>query len=549
MTHTNETPCLVDTARGVSVLYNNRHLFSRFDPQKSFLSVLSTTTILDESLILCLSPVLDFPIKAIFEKLQAEDLKNCFVLAVENNKSLYNFFHEQIASTFENQSFASLYTENVSDISLILEGLSISVTIKGKKIPNVSKFRRVIVFEASSEVSQHRNYYADVIHYTQNSISQFWKNRMTLVKLGKLFSKNTLSNIKNLKNSVVAKRNSIEKPILVVGAGTSLDSLIPFIKKHNDNFFILSIAAAIQSLTSHGIKIDAIVSLEGQYATDKAFIGLHDRTIPLFADIASRPNAQKCFDSVSFFISEYTKSPLLNRIKKTFPNIPVFPPLGSVGITATELALYLRKSEEVPVFFAGLDFSFPIGKTHAKESPHIKEALQNCTRLSPVGNVAMSFRHGTFLCKSSNKTLVSDSGLKVYSDLFNGRYKNIKNVFNLSEYGMVSPSFYCNTEKAEQILSTCISKHADTVKIQKDDNTKVVDIFYSQEKENLETIKNMLTGVIDLNEKKLLELLEDCSYLYDHFPDGHLGATLRQDFLNRVRSEVDVFLKQLTITM
>ncbi len=549
MTDANETPCLVETARGVSVLYNNRHLFSRFDPTKAFLSVLNSTAILDESLVICFSPVLDFPIMAIFEKLQTEKRKDCFVLAIEKDKALYNFFHKNIDNTFLDKNFSSVLIQNENDISLLLDGFKISSELRGSSIPNVSNFRRVIVLESSSEVNVHRDFYSNVVRFTQNSISQFWKNRMTLVRLGKLFSKNTLHNVSKLKINNLIQKESIEKPLLVVGAGTSLDANLSFIKKNNENLYVLAIGAAVQTLISYGINIDAIVSLEGQYATDKAYIGLNDRTIPLFADIASRPNAQKCFNTVSFFISEYTKSSLLDRIKKTFPNIPVFPPLGSVGITATELALFLRKNEEVPVFFVGLDFSFPIGQTHAKESPHIKEALQSCTKLSPIGNVAMSFRHGTFLFNNSNETLVSDSGLKVYADLFNERYKNIKNVFNLSNYGMVSPSFYCATEKAVQILSAYSSQRTSTIKVKNDDNTKAVDIFYKQEKERLETIKNMLTGAIGLNEEKLLGLLEDCSYLYEHFPDGHKGPVLRQDFLNRVRGEVDVFLKQLTITM
>ncbi len=547
MTDTYETPCLVETARGVSVLYNKRHLFSRFDPQKAFLTILQSTPILDESLILCISPVLDFPINAIFQKIEDEKIQNCFVLAIEKNKILYDFFQTQIEKSLDNKAFASLCVEHETDISFLLEGLTSGSTMQGKELPAVLNFKRVILLEASSEVNQHRDFYTNVARFTQNSISQFWKNRMTLVRLGKLFSKNTLRNASRLKNAFELQKGCIAKPILIVGAGTSLEDAIPFIKEHNDSFFVLSIAAAVQSLVSSDIKIDAIVTLEGQYATDKAYVGLDDRTIPLFADIASRPNAQKCFDTVSFFISEYTKSPLLERIKKTFPNIPVFPPLGSVGITATELALYLRKDTDIPVFFAGLDFSFPVGKTHAKESPHIKESLHSCNRLSPIGNVAMSFRHGAFLFKNQPIKLVSDSGLKVYADLFNERYKNEKSLYSLSSYGLVYDGFYCDEQKAISILSMFdhVDLPSDFLVVSEDSLT--VEAFYEDEKERLEAIKSMLTGTAELNEAALLKLLKDCSYLYDHFPDGHKGANLRQDFLNRVRSEVDVFLKSIEV--
>ncbi len=545
----NEAPCLVETARGVSVLYKNRHLFSRFDPQKAFTSVLHTTSILDESLIVCISPVLEFPVTAIIKKLKDDSIKNCFALAVEHDTMLYDFFHSQIGESLQSENFASICIENETDISLLLEGMPNSSRMQGKELPNISGFKRVIVFEASSEVNLHRDFYSSVVHYTQNSISQFWKNRMTLVKLGKLFSKNTLVNVRNLSHSITAVKQCIVKPILVVGAGTSLDDTISFIKKHNNYFYVLSIAAAVQSLSSQGIKIDAIVSLEGQFATDKAFIGLENKDVLFFADIASRPSVFKLFTNVSLFLSEYTKSALLERIKKLFPSMLVLPPLGSVGLTAVELALFLRNSVDTPVFFTGLDFAFPVGKTHAKESPHVRESLNNSNKLLPVGNVAMSFRHGTFEVKNSSKNLVSDSGLKVYTDLFNERYKNVENLFNLSEYGMVNNSFYCNEQKAERILSKYSVNWQYENAFENIDNSKVVEQFYQCEKEKLEEIKNMLTGKVVLNEKKLLELLEECSYLYMHFPDAHKGTNLRQDFLNRVRGEVDVFLKQLLIVL
>ncbi len=542
MTNTHETPCLVDTARGVSVLYNNRHLFSRFDPQKAFLSILNNTTILDESLILCISPVLDFPVNSILNKLQNENLKKCFVLAIEKDTLLYDFFHSQIKDSLKNENFASLYIQNENEISLLLEGIKTKSILQGKDLPKVSNFRRVIVFEASSEVNQNKEYYANVFRFTQNSISQFWKNRMTLVRLGKLFSTNTLKNISHVSHSVKVQKESITKPILVVAAGSSLDGLIPFIKKVNNNVYVLAIAAAIQPLQASEIRIDGIISLEGQYATDKAFIGFNNTDIPLFTDIASRTNILKKFNYISLFLSEYTKNPLIERITQTFPQVPVFPPLGSVGITATELAIFLRKSDDIPIFVCGLDFAFPIGKTHANETPHIKEALNVSNKLRPFGNTAMSFRHGTFMLEDSTK--VSDAGLKVYADLYNERYKNTKKLYDLSHYGMINDIQTCTENKAINLIeanTTIIEKQIPTM-INCEDK---VDSFYKAEKERLITIKDMLTGKITLDENTLLHLLEECSYLYMHFPDGHLGANLRQDFLNRVRGEVDVFLKAI----
>ena len=45
-------------------------------------------------------------------------------------------------------------------------------------------------------------------------------------------------------------------------------------------------------------------------------------------------------------------------------------------------------------------------------------------------------------------------------------------------------------------------------------------------------------------EKRILNLLSDREYLFIHFPDGY-KLNLSQDFLNRIRIELDYFLKIL----
>ena len=65
--------------------------------------------------------------------------------------------------------------------------------------------------------------------------------------------------------------------------------------------------------------------------------------------------------------------------------------------------------------------------------------------------------------------------------------------------------------------------------------------FLKSHNSRLQKIKNILIG----NEpsKDLESLLNQCGYLYLHFPDGHLGAKLSEDFLKRVRAELNYFLK------
>ena len=68
--------------------------------------------------------------------------------------------------------------------------------------------------------------------------------------------------------------------------------------------------------------------------------------------------------------------------------------------------------------------------------------------------------------------------------------------------------------------------------------------YVENQVKKLSRIKAILTG----SEKpraatELEELIGECGYLFAHFPDCAAGFRMTQDFLNRIRAEVDVFLK------
>ena len=93
-----------------------------------------------------------------------------------------------------------------------------------------------------------------------------------------------------------------------------------------------------------------------------------------------------------------------------------------------------------------------------------------------------------------------------------------------------------------------ISENKFVHKIKFNDKTynKNVDIFFAKEKEKLVRIKNILTGTEKLSsetiEETLTKLITSSDYLYLHFPDGW-QFNYTQSFLNRIRNEVEFFLK------
>ena len=79
-------------------------------------------------------------------------------------------------------------------------------------------------------------------------------------------------------------------------------------------------------------------------------------------------------------------------------------------------------------------------------------------------------------------------------------------------------------------------------------HAKDIETFLQNERKALEELRELLTGKTDLKGEKLLEKIKNIAepreYLYLHFPDGY-KLTLEQSFLNRIRTEIDFFLKTI----
>jgi len=394
---------------------------------------------------------------------------------------------------------------------------------------------------------------------------------MTLVRLGRLFSRNVLKNAAQAAVSPPLAQASVHRPILVAGAGPSLDELIPFMRKHRKDFYLLAVDAAFRPLLDSGIRPDAVVAVESQCVSRRAFFGTKGSGVPIIADLCARSaNLRVSGGTVSFFMSEYAKLPLLGRIKKALPDVPVFPPLGSVGLAAVEVALFLRRTHE-SVFVCGLDFSYPAGLSHCKESPSYKEMMNESNRLSPAGNPSGAFKAGAFFIEGKDGSqAVCDPALKSYAELFSARYKNTENLYDLSPSGidlalpriseadacLLMEAFSARTNRREpaapegETSSAAAKKSKSEQKSEKENANRqekicAISAFYEEEKKRLQTLRAALTGEKPLGEADLKALLEECSYLYVHFPDARHGPVLSQSFLNRVRSEIDFFLKDI----
>lgn len=535
-----KAPGLIQTRQGVSVLYKDKYLYSKYDPSKSILNIISGISIPEYSIILIFSPVLWYGLKELLSKLP----DNSTAAVFEYDENLFDFALKNIPEELKpafNSKIKIFNRSNIADYYSFIQN---------------NHYRKTLKIEFSAGAAFYKNEYDEISLLTQRVIDQFWKNRLTLIKFGRLYSKNIFKNLSLLSQSVplASLYQKVDRPIIVLGAGESLDSTIPLLKKKSKSFFIICVDAAFSPLLDNGITPDAVIAVEGQQVIEKAYIGRPaDSGVLLIMDLVSRNHIPYITNgNTSFFISEYANINFFNSLAKKELLPPVMPPLGSVGLVAMEIALRLRSSCDIPVYFSGLDFSYTAGITHAKGTSSHKNLLSTNSRLKSVYNLAAAFGGENFQIESKDSThMITSRILEAYALLFTENFSDIKNVFDAGISGMDLKTEKKNFSEVINSVKEESSKLSFELKKQSGLKEKIFE-FLSEEENALEELKDLFTYADSSRfrkkeiplETQVDELIKNREYLYIHFPDA-VGATNPQSFYNRIRIELDFFLKEI----
>ena len=569
-----EKPLLIQTDRGFSVLYRNKYLYSKYNPQAAITAQIASLQIPDSALILCLSAVLGYGLKELAEKLPASS----YILALECDQMLMRFSLDHCDfSPFVHQRFSYTRTDSIAEVLKKIEALPLF------------PFKKCIALSCSGGVQLNQVFYDEVRLYADEVISRFWKNRITLMHLGRNYAHNTFRNLLSLARSLASSparpmRESltrspecssaefsawcapssksnfrlltgdehIRKPILVAGAGPSLDTTRDFIIKNRNSFFLLAVDAASAALLPD-IQPDAIVLVESQYWIDSAFIGLHKYGIPVFADLTASPRAlQACGGNVYFFCTEYARLRYLERLYQTLQPL-ILPPMGSVGLTAIQLALALT-TPHLPVLHTGLDFAWQNGLTHAAGSSPVKKLFAEICRTESPYKLSVS----TGMQRISGKRGLSywtTPILSGYAELYRHTFSGNGRVIDIGTEGCFLNGRQADITEAERILTDAGKSNinadgslfafackSDTA----NERYEALCNYLTGEAEALTILNDHLQGKRSISEHTMEQIFSERDYLYSHFPDAARGYSLDLGFLKRAGIELRYLLKILS---
>lgn len=545
----NQKPCLVETTQGFSVSYKDHLLYSKYAPSKNIIKKIQDTQILPGTIILCISPVLTHGIQELLAKLP----EDCILVLCEREEALWDFSKEIYSKTSILSDARILYPapEELNSLPQTLYALN-----------KAGSFRRILPLEFSAGSSIHSPFYKALYEASSASIMTFWKNRVTLTKFGRKYSRHFFENLAFLAGEYNSAQSPVEsyfatvnKPILCFGAGESTDYFFesfPSSQFNSNSYFILCADTALSSLTERGIYPDGLFIEEAQSVILKSFIGNTKNTkTHIFAGLSSIPGIQRAFppEQISYFFTEFTQADFITRAENLNILPHKNPAFGSVGITMLYYALKFRAKQSVPIFVTGLDFSYSAGRTHARSTPHHKNKLIAQTRLSSLYdfNSAYNANAISFIDKGGEKFYTTQI-LSSYSNFLNQYFAGEKNIFDAGKSGI--PLIF---PKASLQFIKDSAQNQDGVEFHQQEgnciNQQKIKEFLDEEKQSLIELRKLLTEKQEMTEEELKEkitkLASQREYLFLHYPDG-AAFHYDQSFLNRVRTEIDFFLKALS---
>ncbi|MGP1454594.1 MAG: 6-hydroxymethylpterin diphosphokinase MptE-like protein [Treponema sp.] len=527
-----EKPRLIDTGRGFSIFYRGVYLYSQYNPKKNIIQRIDSVQIPESALVLCFSPILDYGLQQLIDKAP----QNSFVLGLEYDQMLMRISIDTYDSALLNSNrFAYVRTNTIAELLKKIEHL-----------PSYP-FKHCITLTCSAAVQLHQEFYLNVKRSVDEHLARFWMNRLTLIQLGRNYQHNIFRNLSTFletdKCYFLHGTEKIQKPILVAGAGPSLDSARSFIIQNRRYFFLLAVDAAAAALLPE-IQPDAIVLVESQYWIDSAFIGLVKSGIPLFADLTSSAHVIRSLRTpIYFFCTEYTKSSCLQDMYDRFQVLKL-EPMGSVGLTAVQLALQLGDAP-APIFYTGLDFSWGKGLTHARSSSPVKKLYSSLQRTYSCYALNFPFQVQSFIGKN-NAPAWATANLISYAQLYQHAFAHNERLIDIRTEGIPLTS-YCTSydEAAHTIMHTphaSFELHFSDAALQKREKELILS-YLTSEFTLLTALVNHLEGTHPMPQQDFTHILQHKDYLYNHFPDAERGYRPELHFLKRIRIEITAILK------
>jgi hypothetical protein len=417
---TEAQPHLVDTGCGQTVTYRGKALYSPQDPRGAAVRRVDKLELQPGTLVFVPSLGLGYGLAELLEKLPP----SCHILCIEADERLFKVGISQAQPLPKSPHLTIIRTDRPEHAAAAVQKLG------------PWRFRRVVSVHLCGGYQFHRRTYRMLLEAVEEEIRLFWQNKLTLVAMTELWLKNLFTNLRTLPAAGDIADLSTELPILVCGAGPSLESSLEWIRKIRRQVILMSVDTALAALAAAALPPDWVFTLDAQLYTLQDFAPYRDSRITLICDLTSNPLVLRLFPEIYFFATRFHPLSLFDRLQSASLLPSTLPPRGSVGVSAVEAALSMTSG---PVLFTGLDFSYPKNQTHARNTPFHLRMLRSCHRLQPCGMTifeTLLARPRLWLAGKGGNRVLTDLVLHSYARQLRTVSAEIPRCFDLSAQGL-----------------------------------------------------------------------------------------------------------------
>jgi hypothetical protein len=556
--------------------YKGKTLLSRVDPAGNADRVVDSLSIIDGTLYLCPSPLYGYGLERLLFRL--EQSPNSAVLCIEPEPELFEISNGHFSRALKQSPKLCLTNR--------CEAAELCALIRKEWGARVFRRIQILRLNGGWQLYPYLNDLADTL---QREIALDWGNAITLAKLGRRYIRNMIRNL-----ALIPKHPSIERlsfgaePVLALGAGPSLDAVLDSLvlsfgerclQPETRMFRIVCVDTCLPALRERGIKPDLAIILESQYWNLDDFTGLSGWDVPAAFDLSALPGSANVLGNGLFlFFTPWTRLSIFKRLESAGLLPASMLPLGSVGLSAVAISMRLTLGA---IITAGIDFSFTLDSYHARSTPGHLAALRRQNRFTSLLNTGAAFNKPTFnaVSKTGDKVL-SNPGMRNYRNLFETQFgPSSSRLFDIAGSGLPLGIKTLSMEEAFGVLTSSNSMvngrdNSMNILFTKENTnlstgndqavyknyTKKMRDFIHEEVDRLTLLRSILIGEAPMDYGMLAGLIDECDYLWAHFPD-YAASSRRPDkaeleaagkavvsFLNRLRAEIDPFIKLWQLT-
>lgn len=296
------------------------------------------------------------------------------------------------------------------------------------------------IFSVQAQTLHAKDFYEELKKLIEKQKQKKEINLNTLEKFSHLWLRNSCRNLHYLAelDGVNKYENSTTMPFVILAAGPSLSSVLPYLAEIKKRAVLVCVDTALHACLKVKVEPDFIILVDPQYACSLHLEFLSSTSSVLILESAVYPSVfrfkckEKVLCSSLFPIGQYFENKLGNKGKLGAG--------GSVTTTAWDFACLCGAKE---IYLAGMDLGFPSKQTHIRGSQFEEKAHRiSCRKTNAeTNNIFSLFSASPSISKDYNgNEILTDKRMSLFSWWFESNCNRAKETQNVHTYTLTSES-------------------------------------------------------------------------------------------------------------